>query len=49
MSDLEDETLDLDKSNQFLASMSTLEGGRRRFLHGTDDSQVLVSQPINID
>jgi len=49
MSDLEDETLDLDKSNQFLASMSTLEGGRRRFLHGTDDSQVLVSQPFIID
>ena len=42
MSDLEDETLDMDKSNQFLASMSTLEGGRRRFLHGTDESQVLV-------
>ncbi len=45
MSDNDDDGFDADKSNQFLASMSSLEGGRRRFLHGTDESQVLVIFP----
>ena len=42
MSDVDDDGLDVDQSNQFLASMSSLEGGKRRFLHGTDASQFLV-------